>query len=389
MTLLSCLPRKGAPPAPHRAPPARFSSFGIGFAEGIQPTCRGTAIWISVCSTCLVIGFQVDFTTRFTTRFATSLATWHTFLRAWLFPHRYWNRGPAHALLVGLLITGLLGGAGIRQAAGAPEGKGAASPGSPGEAGVGEGGRSKPAIRMLEQTLALGGVAPRDSLGAAGSWAEIRAAITAEFKPTAALITSDSKPQAVVKQLVSPGPMRSAPPTLATAAEEPTGELDPVGQADAARKAYERPVNVRTVELLAVIEADGRLSTISVLIPSGNSNFDDMAIAAVRHGFSLRDRAAPDRSEYPQGSRLNVRLRVSAGRAVALPRIVPLRERPQQNLRLPSRGLIATGSTQFDETTGHVATDPMFANRLSTQIELLSVTPAPPPAPPPATAPAN
>ena len=255
---------------------------------------------------------------------------------------------------------------------------------------VGAAGRSKPAIQMLEQTLALGGVPSRESLGAAGSWAEVRAAISAEFKPSAQLITADSKPLAVAKQLTSAGPLRSGPPTLSAATEEPTGELDPVAQTDAARKAYERPVNVRTVELLAVIEPDGQLSDISVLIPSGNSAFDDAAIAAVRSGF--RDRPSPDRGAYPQspaGGRLNARLRISAGRAVSLPRIVPLRERPQQNLRLPSRGLVATGSGQFDETSGAVNADPPFANRLSTQIELISVTPAPPAAASGPAAPAN
>lgn len=283
--------------------------------------------------------------------------------------------------MVGLFVAGYVGHA-ASGLAGAPEDKAAGAVGKE----VGAAGRSqpgKPAIRMLEQTLALGGVPSRDSLGAAGSWAEIRAAISAEFKPTAQLITADSKPLAVTKQLTSAGPLRSGPPTLAAAAQEPTGELDPVAQTDAARKAYERPVNVRTVELLAVIEPDGRLSSVSVLIPSGSSAFDDAAIAAVRSGF--RARPGSDRSAYPQepeGGRLNARLRVSAGRAVSLPRIVPLRERPQQNLRLPSRGLVATGAAQFDETSGTVNADPPFTNRLSTQIELISVTPAPPAAPP-------
>lgn len=326
---------------------------------------------------------------------------WHTFLRTPLFPRARMRlvvaSAPARRFVVGLLSGGpsgglsggpiggliccLIFGAADGRAAGAPEGKetvSAAAPGSSGSSGQGAPARGKQPIRMLEQTLVLGGVPPRDSLGPAGSWAEIRAAISAGFQPTAALITSDSKALAVAKQLTSAGPLRSGPPTLAAAAEEPTGELDPVGQADASRKAYERPVNVRTVELLAVIEADGQLSTIDVLVPSGSSAFDDAAIAAVRRGF--RAQWPPDRSAYPQGpvgSRLNVRLRVSAGRAVSLPRIVPLRERPQHNLRLPSRGLVATGTAQFDETTGAVNADPPFKNRLSTQIELISVTPAP------------
>ncbi len=330
-------------------------------------------------------------------------AKWHTYMRAPLFPRR---SGPplfvglglaprrvvaARWLVVGLFVAGYHGclGQAAIALAGAPEGKAAAGTGS---TEVGAAGR-KPAIRMLEQTLALGGVPPRDSLGAAGNWAEVRAAISAEFKPTAQLITADSKPLAVAKQLTSAGPLRSGPPTLAAATEEPTGELDPVAQTDAARKAFERPVNVRTVELLAVIEPDGRLSNLSVLIPSGSSAFDDAAIAAVRSGF--RSRPSPDRSAYrqglegPEGDRLNVRLRVSAGRAVSLPRIVPLRERPQQNLRLPSRGFVATGAAQFDETSGAVNADPPFANRLSTQIDLISVTPAPPAAPSGAAAPAN
>jgi TonB family protein len=225
---------------------------------------------------------------------------------------------------------------------------------------------------MLEQTLNLGNGGGQESLGAAGSWQEVRAAIVAEFKPTAELITSEAKPVAVAKQLVNGAPMRSQAPTLTGAVTEPTGELDPVGQADAARQVYERPVNIRTVELAATIEADGRVSNLSVLTPSGSSAFDDTAIAAVRRG--LRDRAGAD-----PGHRVLVRLRLSAGRAITLPRVVPLREPTQQNARQPTpRGLAATGAMQFDETTGAVHATPPLSNRLNAQVELISVTAAPP-----------
>ena len=152
----------------------------------------------------------------------------------------------------------------------------------------------------------------------------------------------------------------------------PTGELDPVDQADAARQVYERPVNIRTVELAATLEADGRLADVKVLTPSGSGAFDDTAVTAVRRG--LRDRPGAD-----PGSRVVVRLRLSAGRAITLPRVVPLREPPQPSTRQPAtRGLASTGSMQFDETTGAVTADRPLSNRLNSQVELISVTSAPP-----------
>lgn len=283
---------------------------------------------------------------------------------------RWQGRGLA-GRLGGLLVAGFLFWAGA--AAGGPE------VGSANRSG--EAARSKPPVRLLEQTLMLGGVPPRDSLGAAGSWSEVRAGIVAEFKPTAELITGDNKAVAVAKQLTRGTPLTSGPPTLAAAAVEPTGELDPVAQTDAARQVFERPVNLRTVELAAFIEEDGRLSAVEVLIPSGNRAFDQAAIAAVRAGFRARsdrlsgDRGPPDRR---LDGRLMARLRVTAGRAVTLPRVVPLREPPQQNLRLPSRGFVGTSTMHFDETSGAVSSPPPFSNRLSTQVELISVAPAPP-----------
>ncbi len=294
------------------------------------------------------------------------------------FPSLYGGAGAGRGLL-GLVLGGLLSWAGAAAAAGPEVGSASRS---------GEAARSKPPVRLLEQTLLLGGVPPRDSLGAAGSWSEVRAGIVAEFKPTAELITGDNKAQAVVKQLTRGTPLTSGPPTLAAAAAEPTGELDPVAQTDAARQVFEKPVNLRTVELAAFIEEDGRLSAVEVLIPSGNRAFDQAAVAAVRTGFRARadrpsgDRGPPDRRpDGRQDGRLIARLRVTAARAVTLPRVVPLREPPQQNLRLPSRGFVGTGTMQFDETTGAVGSTPPFANRLSTQVELISVAPAPPPAP--------
>lgn len=290
--------------------------------------------------------------------------------------------GPGLASLASLATWFcLLGGGVLLSAASAAEvGSASRSPEPP---------RNKPPVRLLEQTLRLGGVPPRDSLGGAGSWSDVRAGIVAEFKPTAELITSDSKPLAVAKQLTRGTPLSSGPPSLAAAAVEPTGELDPVAQTDAARAVFERPVNFRTVELAATIEEDGQLSALEVLLPSGSRAFDEAAMAAVRSGFGNRGR--PDRPPAERrgalDGRLIARLRVTAGRAVTLPRVVPLREPPQHNLRLPSRGLVGTGGIQFDEASGAVSSQPPFSNRLSTQVELISVAPAPPPAPRPPAAP--
>ena len=106
--------------------------------------------------------------------------------------------------------------------AGAPEGKGGGR--DRGAREVGAAGRSKPAIQMLEQTLALGGCAVARVAGgrrAAGPRSERRLAPSSSLRRS--LITADSKPLAVAKQLTSAGPLRSGPPTLSAASEEPTG----------------------------------------------------------------------------------------------------------------------------------------------------------------------
>lgn len=232
---------------------------------------------------------------------------------------------------------------------------------------------------MLDQTLMLNGAAGEETLGAAGKWHSVRDAITAEFRPTAKLITSESKPVALVKQLTQGAAMRSAPPTLTSAVSEPTGELDPVGQANAARQAYERPATVRTVELAVVIEADGQPSTIEVLKPSGVSAFDDAAISAVRRALRERQRAEPDgHADGLPPARVVARMRVSAGRAVELPHLVPAREPTANNARHPVRGLLGGFTGQFDETSRYARADRPLGDIVSTQVELISVTPAPP-----------
>ena len=61
--------------------------------------------------------------------------------------------------------------------------------------------KDKPPVRMLEQTLMLGGGAGGGGLGTSGQWGEVRAAVAAEFRPTAALISTEAKPLTVAKQL--------------------------------------------------------------------------------------------------------------------------------------------------------------------------------------------
>ena len=282
--------------------------------------------------------------------------------------------------LCGLLIFGSLYSARAEEArpAGSPNVRDA-RPGPP----------DKPPIRMLDQTLMLGGAGGNQSLGAAGRWSQVRDAITAEFHPSAALITTEAKPQAVAKQLTQGAKMRSGPPSMVTAVVEPTGDLNSVGQADAARAAYERPVNVRKVELAAVIEGDGRLSAVDVTMPSGSSAFDDVAVAAVRHAFQNRPPAdADDQPSSGPPRRLIAHMRVTAGRAVVLPRVVPAREPIAANVRMPTQGVVGTNSGQFDETTGYVHVDRPFGDRITTQVELISVSPAPPPRTPASTPPA-
>ena len=105
-------------------------------------------------------------------------------------PSLQWRRIFRFVLGACALGAGLAAGSLAHAAAGTDDGR-------PG----GATGREKPPVRMLEQTLTLGSGSAPESLGVAGSWREVRAAIVAEFKPTAELITADAKPTALAKQL--------------------------------------------------------------------------------------------------------------------------------------------------------------------------------------------
>lgn len=201
-----------------------------------------------------------------------------------------------------------------------------------------------------------------------GDFADARRAIDAEFHPTTPMITGDSKPAAVGKQILNAKP-EPAPPGRVNVA--PHGDLDVGEQVEAVHEAMQRPASTRSVDIVAVVDREGRILAIDVASPSGNAAFDRTALDSVK--AALRDHPSTG-----QRTALRTRWRLTAGRAVRLPRVGSMIAPQTQGAgktREPVRfGFGASGGMSFDETTGRVAPPPVpFSDKIETRIELISV----------------
>lgn len=241
-------------------------------------------------------------------------------------------------------------------------------------------------VRGLEQLLPGGGGGPRDSLAGPGDWGAARGAIAAEFAPTAEQLAAGGKAAAVARQLTSGARPAPALPSVAAAAAEPTGDIDVSGQVEAAQDAYEKPATARSAEVTARLTPTGRIDSLEISVSSGSTRFDEAALSAVRRGLGEH----PVRETRWPGQSVQARFRLTATRAVTLPRFSPVREPSRSNARAPSRGLFLNGGLSFDETGGGARVQRPFADQLRYDVQVLSVLPVPEPAAPsPPAAPAS
>lgn len=251
-----------------------------------------------------------------------------------------------------------------------PEGRGAPPVAAPSVAKPVEPKPADPAkvpSKPIDLLLTDPRLAPRDTLMSPADWGAIRRAATTRFHPTRDQITEEPKPKALLRQLANP-----AVPTLDPAGGKVSTDehLELQESVDATQRAYERPASSRTVEITVKTSETGQVLGMAVSLPSGSPRLDEEAMLCLRDAFAAYP---PTEERRPMVSRWRVR----AGYAVTLPKaMAPMVERTP-NGRLPSRGipLLAPIWGTFDETRGTAKTHHAFADKIETQIELLSRTP--------------
>lgn len=206
----------------------------------------------------------------------------------------------------------------------------------------------------------------REMAAPPGSFDEVRRGIESRFLPTRPMITEDAKPSVALRQLQNPMPPSG--PTGRKLSPDPNVELQEA--AEAAQRAYERPVRTRTVDIAITVDARGRILDEKVEQPSGNSHFDGLALEAAHAAFA-------DSDLNTEGRAVIVRFRIRAGYGVTLPRAVPLIAPRHSNGRAPAgRPTIPMPFYgTFDETRGAAQVKPAFADKIDVDVKLLSVTP--------------
>lgn len=208
---------------------------------------------------------------------------------------------------------------------------------------------------------------PRDTTMSLADWGAIRRAASTRFRPSRELITDDSKPKVLAKQLVSAGPPPPDPPGRKISTDEHVEAQDAV---DATRSLYERKVSQRSVEITVHTGATGQIESMQVTFASGNPRFDEEAMVCLRDAFAAYP---PMEERRPFVSRWRVR----GGYGIALPRsLAPMTPRAS-NARMPARGIripVPLWGT-FDETTGVGKANYAFSDQIESQVELISHTP--------------
>ena len=221
--------------------------------------------------------------------------------------------------------------------------------------------------KSLDLLLTDPRLAPRDTLMSPADWGAIRRAATTRFHPTRDQITEESKPKALLRQLANPAVPTSDPAGGKVSTDE---HIELQESVDATQRAYERPASSRVVEITVKTSETGQVLGMAVSLPSGSPRFDEEAMLCLRDAFAS---CRPTEDLRPMVSRWRVR----AGYAVTLPKaMAPMVARTPHG-RMPSRGipLLAPIWGTFDETRGTAQTHHAFADKIETQIELLSRTP--------------
>jgi hypothetical protein len=189
-------------------------------------------------------------------------------------------------------------------------------------------------------------------------FSEFRRDIQARFQPTRTLITEDSKPHAVLRQVTSlPPPVGGSPGRVLP----PSPLIEAQDAAEAVRQAYEHPTYERTAEVTVVTGAGGEIVRIEVSASSGQQHFDEVGVEAVRSALT-------GQRSNPKLRDVRMRWRLRASYAVTMPRVlVPL-----------GRGLPVPQPVwwEFNEANGTIATKRAFADKIDTEVSLISVTAA-------------
>ena len=127
-----------------------------------------------------------------------------------------------------------------------------------------------------------------------------------------------------------------------------------------------RPRDWRTIEVEVRVGGDGSFESARVTMPSDNARLDAAALAAVKQAIEQHPIAKADDLRV-------ARFRVSAARMV-VPLDVGPASAPESKARV--RGIIPKIRFHFDETTGKINAEKPFSQRVQTDVQLLSLTPA-------------
>lgn len=198
-------------------------------------------------------------------------------------------------------------------------------------------------------------------------WSAVRREIESHFHPTRTMITEASKPKVLARQLTSaPAPSGGQPGQVYA----PDENVEAQEQTEAIQQAYERPASTRTTEITVTTDPHGRIVSATVSSSSGSLHFDEAAMQAVRE-------AVAERSPDDDRQAVMTRWRIRAAYGVTLPRAQAPLIPKSSNTRQPARGmpLLAPVWGTFDESSGRGQLHRAFADKIETEIKLLSITP--------------
>ena len=114
------------------------------------------------------------------------------------------------------------------------------------------------------------------------------------------------------------------------------------------------------------------MASVTVGIPSGSYRFDEAAVEAVRAALA-------EHPPYEERRQVMTRWHIRASYAVTMPRVSAPRVEQRSNARIPLRGIPLPQPIwlNFDESTGKVYVRRAFADKIETEVTLVSITSLP------------
>lgn len=199
-------------------------------------------------------------------------------------------------------------------------------------------------------------------------WRELERDMEKRFAPPMRTVTSASRAELAVRQLVRPLPLVPEKSKVGWLARQDS-RIRLEDEIRAIQDAYDEPAVGRQVEVDVELDGEGHVVAVRLVTPTKSPEFNQEALRAVTQALRQRSLADSEGKRGPVIARYALRAEV----ATNLPRISAAMNADGGSVH----GAVLSLAGTFDEVTGKASVRVPFVKRLKTAVHLLSVRPKP------------